>query len=126
GTLDASEKWVRLVPQDARERFTWPTPQEREDWLRRKGSAVILVGQPKDQLGVKWDFYRVFESIADGEYDLLGCERVSPTGGEIRIDPHAYPYGGLGPFIALVEAYGFSVVGVNESGRYQPREELVK
>lgn len=44
---------------------------------------------------------------------------------EMRIDPHAYPYGGVGPFIALAEAFGFRVLGVNEYGEYQSREELL-
>jgi hypothetical protein len=43
---------------------------------------------------------------------------------ELRIDPEAYPYGGIGALVALVEAHGMYVLGVNEYGRYQPRSEL--
>jgi hypothetical protein len=38
----------------------------------------------------------------------------------MRIDAWAYPYGGLGQLIALTEAFGCRVVGVNEYGRYEP------
>ena len=41
------------------------------------------------------------------------------TGAELRIDPHAYPYGGVGPLIALAEAFGFTVLDVNEYGKYR-------
>src|SRR5260370_32378881 len=33
---------------------------------------------------------------------------------ELRIDPHAYPYGGVGPLIALTEGFGFTVLGRSE------------
>jgi hypothetical protein len=124
--LTASEKWVRMVPADVRARFAWPTPKERADWRRRREQSAILIGTPEQQLGTKWDFYRVFEQIEAGDYEILGCERTSESEAEVRIEPHGYPYGGLGPFIALVEAYGFSVVGVNESGRYRTRAELLR
>jgi hypothetical protein len=66
------EEWVRLVPDEIKARFTWPTPEERE-----------------------W------------------------------IEPHAYPYGGIGPLIALAEAFGFTVLGVNEYGKYERRAQLL-
>ncbi len=50
---------------------------------------------------------------------------ISDDMAEMRINPHAYPYGGLGPFIALAEAFGFTILGVNEYGKYQSREELL-
>jgi len=82
------------------------------------------IGEPSDQLGAIWDIYRVFESIEEGDYELLTCELVAPETAEIHINPNGYPYGGIGPFIALAEAFGFRVLGVNEYGKYQSREEL--
>lgn len=67
----------------------------------------------------------MFEGVEHGEYDLLGCEMIQDGVAEMRIDPYAYPYGGLGPFIALAEAFGFEVLGVKESGRYESRDELL-
>jgi hypothetical protein len=43
---------------------------------------------------------------------------------EMHINPHAYPYGGVGALIALAEAYGFIVLGVNEYGEYESRAAL--
>lgn len=67
----------------------------------------------------------MFEAFEEGEYDLIGCEMIGNGVAEIQIDPHAYPYGGVGPLIALVEAFGFTVLGVNEYGQYQNRAELL-
>lgn len=36
-------------------------------------------------------------------------------------NPQWYPYGKVGPFIALAEAFGFAVLGVNECGRFESR-----
>jgi hypothetical protein len=118
-------EWVRLVPDEIKGRFSWPTDEERQQWLAVRNSTIIAIPEPSEQLGAKWDFYRVFEAIEESEYDLLDCVLAEPGVGELRINPHAYPYGGVGPLIALAEAFGFTVVGVNEYGRYQPREALL-
>jgi hypothetical protein len=120
---DPSE-WVRLVPDEVKGQFSWPTPQERERWLAIRNSVITRILDPSQQVGTQWDFYRVFEAINEGDYDLLGCEMVGEEAGEMRVDPHAYPYGGVGPLIALAEAFGFMILGVNEYGKYQGRAEL--
>jgi hypothetical protein len=114
--------WEILVPDDVKTKFSWPTPEAHQ--ARLVDPPVIAISTPSDQLGARWDFYRVFESVEEAEYALLACELVDSTTADIRIDPFAYPYGGVGPFIALAEAYGFRVLGVNEYGKYQSREEL--
>jgi hypothetical protein len=118
-------EWVGLVPDEIKARFSWPTPEERAHWLTVRNSTIVVVPEPSQQLGSVWDFYRVFEAIEESEYDLLGCEMAGEGAAEMRIDPHAYPYGGVGPFIALAEAFGFPVLGVNEYGRYESREVLL-
>lgn len=118
-------EWVLLVPDVVKARFSWPTPEERTHWLSIRNSVIIAIPDPSQQLGADWDFYRVFEAIEESEYDVLDCVLAEPGVGELRINPHAYPYGGVGPLIALVEAFGFTVLGVNEYGKYQPRDELL-
>jgi hypothetical protein len=118
-------EWLGLIPDEIKSRFTWPTTSEREYWLAVRGSTPIAVPDLSRQLGATWDFYRVFEAIEEGEYDVLECETISDGVAEMRIDPHAYPYGGVGPLIALAEAFGFTVVAINEHGTYQTRAELL-
>jgi hypothetical protein len=125
GQFRDSAEWVRLVPDEAKARFVWSTPEERAHWLGIRNSVVIAIPDPGQQLGAEWDFYRVFEAIEESEYDVLDCVLAEPGVGELRINPHAYPYGGVGPLIALAEGYGFTVLGVNECGKYQSRKELL-
>jgi hypothetical protein len=125
GVFRDPAEWVRLVPDEVKARFSWPTPDERARWLGIRGSAVIAIPDPSQQLGTKWDFYRVFEAIEESEYDVLDCVLAEPGVGELRINPRAYPYGGVGPLIALAEGYGFTVLGVNECGEYESREQLL-
>jgi hypothetical protein len=118
-------EWLQQVPDEIKAKFAWPTPKERKHWLAVRDSTPIAISSPSKQLGTAWDFYRVFEAIEEGEYDVLGCEVVSDGMAEMHINPHAYPYGGVGPLIALAEAFGFTVLGVNEYGKYQSRSELL-
>ena len=118
-------EWRRRVPDDIKSRFSWPTVGERERWLARRPSTIIAVPEPSRQIGTRWDFYRGFEAIDEGDYDVLGCELVNEGVAEMRINPHAYPYGGVGPLIALAEAFGFTVLGLNECGQFESRSELL-
>jgi hypothetical protein len=123
----SDDEWLPLVPDSVRANFNWPTSTERRAWVDVRDRTPIAISPPADQLGAKWDFFRVIESLENGEYGLLSCEQTEIKDVcEMRIDPWAYPYGGLGPLIALVEAFGFSVLGVNLYGRYltsnDPRE----
>lgn len=122
GLFRDPEAWKILVPDETKSNFEWPSAEERKAYLGRM--PPVIIEQPSTQLGARWDLYRVFESVAEGDYELLGLEIIDDATAEIRINPMGYPYGGLGPFIALAEAYGFQVIGVNEYGKYESREEL--
>lgn len=113
------------MPDEIKGQFSWPTPEERERWLAARDSTPIAIPSPSHQIGVRWDFYRVFEAIEESEYDLLRCEMVDHGVAEMQIEPQAYPYGGVGPLIALAEAFGFTVLGVNECGKYESRTQLL-
>jgi hypothetical protein len=101
GEFPDPEHWTRLVPDDVKGQFSWPTSEERNHWLSVRDSTSIAIPEPSQQLGSTWDFYRVFESVEEGDYDLLSCEMTGHGVAEMQIDPHGYPYGGVGPFIAL-------------------------
>ena len=123
--IRSDSEWPLLVPDFAKPNFYWPTDTERQEWLNVRDNTPIAISPPSHQIGATWDFLRLIEAFHDGEYGLLTCEPTATKGVcEIHIDPWAYPYGGLGPCIALVEAFGFSVIGVNEYGRYLTIRDL--
>jgi hypothetical protein len=125
GNFRDPSMWPSRVPDEIKYKFFWPTAEERKQWLAVRDSKTIAISNPAHQIGQRWDFYRVFEAIEESQYDLLSCEVTGKGVAELRIDPHAYPYGGVGPLIALAEAFGFDVLGVNECGRYESREQLI-
>ena len=125
GAFRDPQAWLALVPDVAKNCFEWPTADERARWLGVRDSTPIAIPNPDQQLGARWDFYRVFEAFEEGDYAVLGCERTAEMVGELQIDPYGYPYGGVGPLIALAEAFGFEVLGVNECGRCERRAELL-
>lgn len=118
-------EWTQFVPDVIKANFYWPTEEERTKWLTIRDSVPIAISAPVEQLGAQWDFYRIFESIEESEYELLDCVMADSNVGELRIDAYSYPYGGVGALIALAEAYGFTVLGVNECGMYESREQLL-
>src|SRR5690242_15851561 len=76
GTFRDPSEWVQLVPDEIKGKFSWPTSEERKHWLVVRDSTPIAIPATSEDLGAEWDFYRVFEAIEEGEYDVLGCEMV--------------------------------------------------
>ncbi len=120
----ALENWFNLVPNDVKNAFVLLTSEERLQWRSEGLEKPVRVNSSAEQIGSTWVFDRVFESIEECGYSLLCCQKVDTDIAEIHIDPHGYPYGGVGALIALVEAFGFFVLGVNECGEYESREQL--
>ena len=106
--------WLGYFDEEARARFWWPTPEELKDWERRWFSTPVPERFTDPSLETPWDFGSMIDAFRNGEYDLLGCHRVSATAGRLEFDSHAWPYGGTGCMRALVEAFGHRVVRVEE------------
>lgn len=118
--------WFNLVPDDVKSAFNLLTSKDRSEWQNLRIGTIVKIASPAEQIGETWVFDRVFESIEEGDYSLLSCQMVEADIAEIHIDPYGYPYGGVGALIALAEAFGFFVLGVNECGEYESREQLCK
>src|SRR5438128_2190366 len=74
GTFRDPEQWTRLMPEAIKGQFSWPTAKERDSWLSVRNVTLIAVPWPSQQLGARWDFYRLFAAIEESEYDPLRCE----------------------------------------------------
>src|SRR5215510_2312948 len=75
GSFRDPEDWKAFVPDEVKARFHWPNEEERKVYL----NAPIIIAHPESQLEARWDFYRVFESVAESEYELLGLEQAEPS-----------------------------------------------
>lgn len=119
---DASEWKVRMHPEVSARLYAL-TEEERATRHEVRSSHVILVTSPQEAVGSHWDFGDILDCLENGEYDLLKVVRREDGSAELLIDPHAYPYGGIGCFIGLVEAHGMHVLGFVEYGKYEARIE---
>ena len=116
-------EWLAFVPKEHRSNFIWPSEIERSDWLEFSKDKAVAIPDVTDQISQKWDFYCIVDAFHNGDYDLLKCEKKNDLY-EMHIYPYGYPYGGIGPLIALAEGFGFRIEGVNEYGKYLNRSEL--
>src|SRR5262249_29576782 len=112
GQLQPESDWAAHLPADIRGNFLWPSPDR------------IDLGVFCNSLGFKWEFPHLIACIAEGDYSLDSCKQVGPQQAEIQVTPHDYPSGGLDPLIALVEGFGLPVLGVNEIGCYESRDQV--
>jgi len=107
-----------LFDQDALSHFSWPTPEGRVERLHDLATRPVLLTPTEQAVGQCWDFDSMIHAIMEGEYDLLGCEPSVPGKAVLRFDAQAYPYGGVGALVALVEAFGFAVSGIDDGTGY--------
>ncbi len=110
-----------MMPPEFVGSFDWPVSGAVDDH-RLDPIRPVAISPPGTYLGERWSFVRILERIDMSEYSLVSCERTAPGTAELRVEAHSYPYGGLNSLIALVEGFGFKVIGVNECGRYEPLE----
>ncbi|MGN6580989.1 MAG: hypothetical protein ACTHJ1_13530 [Bordetella sp.] len=117
--------WPPLIPPGLIENFGWLDANALSAAEHRRRTRPVVIDKPADQLSARWNFDSLVDSINTGDYSLLRLEVIGRSLAELRIYPYGYPYGGLGPLIALAEGFGFFVVGLNEYGKYQTRQELL-
>ena len=61
----------------------------------------------------------MIDAFQNGEYELRGCELAGPNNGRLEFFALAYPYGGVGCMVALIEAFGFKVSGIQDGTGYR-------
>ena len=42
-------EWVRLVPDEVKAEFSWPTPEERAHWLGIRNAVAVVVAIPQPE-----------------------------------------------------------------------------
>ena len=109
----------QLMPAPVQSNFDWPASSEIAEHKLDLNKPIRL-SAPGALRGARWSLVRILDLIDTCEYSLDRCELIDRKIGELHVETHAYPYGGLNALIALVEGFGFNVVGVNECGVYEP------
>jgi hypothetical protein len=107
-----------IFDPEALRHFEWPAPEERAQRRVDLRTRPVVETQTEAAAGLRWDFDSMIWSIMEAEYALLGCERVGGDAARLKFDALAYPYGGVGGLVALVEAFGFAVTGIEDGTGY--------
>jgi hypothetical protein len=102
--------WLGYFDAAARSHFWWPTPDELEDWQRRWFSTPAITRFTDPSLKTPWIFDSMIDAFKNGDYELLGCQKISDNIGRFEFAPHGYPYGGTGCMRALIEAFDHRVL----------------
>lgn len=110
-----------LIPIDVQSNFVWPSNDDIENH-RIPSDKPIAISPPGTFRGETWSLVRILDLIDVSEYTLDDCRIAGEMFGELHVMTWSYPYGGLNALIALIEGFGFHVLGVNECGEYEPLE----
>jgi hypothetical protein len=112
------EELQAVFDEDALRHFEWTAPEERARRRIDLDTRLVVETPTERAAGLRWDFDSMIWSIMEAEYVLLGCERVGSGAARLNFDALAYPYGGVGGLVALVEAFGFVVTGIEDGTGY--------
>lgn len=107
-------KWRAFFDERALAHFWWPTEQEAAEWQRRWFATSVESRFTDPSLEHPWDFESLIDAFANGDYQLLGVRRLDARRARFELEPHAWPYGGLGCVIALVEAFDLRVLEISD------------
>jgi hypothetical protein len=107
-----------IFGSDALAHFDRPGAAAREQRRHDLETKPVVELPTENAAGARWDFDSMIHSIMDGDYDILGCDRVDGDTARLNIYADAYPYGGVGGLVAVVEAFGFRVTGIDDGTGY--------
>lgn len=119
-TLDNATFSAALT--DTERSFFWaPTTEEMAEWNALWFNTPLPERHRMSR--PQWDMGSMLDSLADGEYVLVGIEERDGSL-HLLFDPQAYPFGGTGCMVAFLECFGHTIISVNDgTGRvpYVPR-----
>ena len=114
-----NEKLLTFFDAESLNYFYWPPEDERRQRLEDLQTRPILI-TPADQVaGQQWDFDSLIEAFVNGEYNLLSCEMLDDHNARLSFFSLAYPYGGVGCMVGLIEAFDGVVTGVDDGTGYR-------
>ena len=94
-------RWLALLPNPAR--GTFASPPTPGAWL------------PPDQpLEPGWDELSFLDVLLSTETHIGDVEYISEKLGKLQFSALAWPYGGIGSMLRLVEAFGFRITSYDE------------
>ena len=115
----AEVEWPKYFDDQALDNFYWPTHEERSRWLKEAQHRPIRITPTEMATGLRRDFFSMIDAFQNGEYELRSCELVGLDNGRLDFFALAYPYGGVGCMVALIEAFGLKITGIQDGTGYR-------
>ena len=114
GDWRSSDELFQLFDAESLSHFYFPDNDERLQRLEDLRTRPMIITPIEHAAGEIWDFDSLIDALMNGEYELQSCEMVDPTQARLNFYSLAYPYGGVGCMVALIEAFGFTVTGIED------------
>ena len=108
------EELLSLFDEEAINAFYWPPEDVRKQRLQDLQNRPIVITQTGMTPGARWDFDSLVDAFVNGEYELLSCELTGDGRAQMQFYSFAYPYGGVGCMVGLIEAFGGEVTGIDD------------
>jgi hypothetical protein len=110
-----NEEWLSFFDVEAVDYFFQPLEKKRIPTSEELQYSFTTEDLYESRREPNWDFDSVIEAFFAGEFNLLECENLNNEKGRLTFHVWAYPYGGVGCMVALIEAFGGIVGEVNGS-----------
>jgi hypothetical protein len=101
GEFRADDEWLMYFEEADLSYFWWPSNRE------------LLASDPHSR--GRWIFTAMIEAFKNGEYDLVSCRMISSDVAYLEYYPYGFPYGSTQCMEALIESFGFEVVGKSDA-----------
>lgn len=109
-----TEMLLLFFDEESLRYFYWPASDERKRRLEDLRTRPVTETPTEQATGTKWDFDSMVDAFVNGEYELCDCEMYAPDKARLTFNALAYPYGGVGCMVALVESFGMTVTGIDD------------
>lgn len=113
-TWRPSDELLDLFDAEALSHFYWPPDDVRRRRLEHLRSRPIAETSTEQTTGQTWDFDSLIDAFVNGEYNLLSCEMTDQSEARLGFYALAYPYGGVGCMVGLIEAFDGIVTGIED------------
>jgi hypothetical protein len=110
----SNDELLKFFDAESRSHFYWPLDDVRRRRVEDLLTRVVLETPTEQATGLTWDFDSLMDAFVNGEYNLLRCETIHDGKARLNFYSLAYPYGGVGCMVALIEAFGGVVTGIDD------------
>lgn len=108
------EEFLKSFDDESLRNFYWPPDDMRRQRLRDLETRPVSIAPTEQTKNSRWDFDSLLAAFKEGEYILVSCEMTDGSKARLEFYSLAYPYGGVGCMVALVEVFEGVITAIND------------